>query len=557
MKAKNILPIVSLYFLALAVRLIPFTLSSLPYNIDAYPLIRISDDMIATSHWDISGQGLIHYNSKMPAFSVILSSFSMVLGIEPFILVSILVPIITSTSVIAIYMLAYKITKNRLVSYFAGLFFALSGFYLYLTTAIMKETIGLTLMPIIFYLFLERDDPKKRALAAVFLVLLPFIHHLTALIVFTAIGFLVITDNYMALRSKTWKLKNAVLDIFLGPFLFIFTYLYYSQVGVEQFEKVVNFDEGILFLSVFLIFALFAIVLSKRVTTRPWFLLASKKRTWLRIFDEKLIVVLIALGLLVANHYVKIFAGTLNTSSELLLLAIPYILLIFIGFMGFNLVRHTETRHRGFMVSIFFGAITVIIFGFLRGLDPFSLDLIYRSYDYIDVALAICIGIGFVYIIKSIAESKRSEKITMAKKGVAASLGFLLILATVPLAYNGEMLWGIRDMTEEREFAALEFLSTFDNNAVVGMDQRLAGIANPYFGIKANSTLPWRFQQGTELGFDYLLIEDEWLYIGAQMYPFDNVEISEEDYMGLMEKADTIYAGGSSTRTIYVLKVKG
>lgn len=557
MKAKYILPIVSLYFLALAVRLIPFTLSSLPYNIDAYPLIRISDDIIATSHWNISGEGLMLYNSKMPAFSMILSSFSMVLGIEPFVLVSILVPIITSTSAIAIYMLAYKITKNRLVSYLAGLFFAISGFYLYLTTAIMKEAIGLALMPIIFYLFLERDDPKKRILAAVFLVLLPFIHHLTALIVFTAIGFMVITDNYMALRLKTWKLKNAVLDIFLGPFLFIFTYLYYSQVGVEQFEKVVNFDEGILFLSVFLIFALFAIVLSKRVTTKPWFLLASKKRTWLRIFDEKLIVVLVALGLLVANHYVKIFAGTLNTSTELLILAIPYILLLFIGFMGFNLVRHTETRHRGFMVSIFFGAITVIIFGFLRGLDPFSLDLIYRSYDYIDVALAICIGIGLVYIIKSIAESKRSEKITIAKKGVAASLGFLLVLATVPLAYNGEMLWGIRDMTEEREFAALEFLSTLDSDGEVGTDQRLADIAKPYFGIKANSTLPWRFQQGTELGFDYLLIEDEWLYIGAQMYPFDNVEITEEDYMGLMEKADTIYAGGSSTRTIYVLKVKG
>jgi 4-amino-4-deoxy-L-arabinose transferase-like glycosyltransferase len=242
MRHRDLLAISSLYFLAFAVRLIPFTISVLPYNIDAYPLIRISDDIIASGHWGIGGEDLIFYNSKMPAFSMILSAFSMFFGIEPFALVSILVPIITSTSVIAIYMLTMKITKSRVASYIAGLFFALSGFYLYLTTAIMKETIGLTLLPIIFYLFIERDDPRKRILAAVLLVLIPFIHHLTALIVFTVIGFMVITDNYQAWKSKILKMKNVFLDFFLGPFLFIFTYSYYNQVRMEQFEKVVNFD---------------------------------------------------------------------------------------------------------------------------------------------------------------------------------------------------------------------------------------------------------------------------------------------------------------------------
>jgi hypothetical protein len=393
MRSRDFLAILSLYILAFAVRLIPFTITTLPYNIDAYPLIRISDDIIASGHWGIGGEDLIFYNSKMPAFSMILSTFSMVFGIEPFALVSILVPIITSTSVVAIYMLTMKITKSALTSYIAGLFFALSGFYLYLTTAIMKETIGLTLMPIIFYLFIERKDPRKRVLAAMFLVLLPLIHHLTALIVFTVIGFMVITDNYQAWKSRCLSLRDAALDFFLGPFLFVFTYAYYDQVRMEQFAKVVNFDQGILFLSVFVIFVVFALILSTRVTKKPSFLSRSKKKRWLGIFDEKIIIVIIPIGLLILNHYVKIFAGTLNTSSELLQMAIPYLVLVVVGFIGFNLIRNTETRYRAPIVSIFLGAITVMSFGFLRGLDPFSLDLIYRSYDYIDIGLAICIGV--------------------------------------------------------------------------------------------------------------------------------------------------------------------
>ncbi|MCK5548492.1 MAG: hypothetical protein KAI64_05730, partial [Thermoplasmata archaeon] len=513
--------------------------------------------IIATGHWDIGGEGLMLYNSKMPAFSMILSSFSVILGIEPFMLVSILVPIITSTSVVAIYMLAFKITRNQLVSYFAGLFFALSGFYLYLTTAIMKETIGLSLMPIIFYLFIERRDPRKRVLAAIFLILLPFIHHLTALIMFTAIGFIVITENYIALKSKALNLRNVLLDVFLGPFLFLFTYMYYSQANIQQFDRVVNFEEGILFLSIFLIFAIFAAIVSKRKKARATFRSKAKKGSWLKILDPKFIVVLIGLGLLIANHFVKIFAGTLTTSTELLLLAIPYILLLFIGFSGFNIMRFTETKYRAFIISVLLGAITVISFGFLRGLDPFSLNLVYRSYDYIDVALAICLGIGMTYMIKSVAASKKGKRTLITKKSVVAVLGFLLILATLPLAYSGESMWSLRDMTEEREFKAMEFFGPLANNSTVGTDQRLADIADPYFGISASGTLPWLFHQATESGFEYLLIEDEWLDVGAQMYPFENAKIDEDEFTGLMENTDIVYVAGAPGRTVYILKVDG
>lgn len=581
MRSRDFLAVTSLYMLAFAVRLIPFTITTLPYNIDAYPLIRISNDIITSGHWGIGGEDLIFYNSKMPAFSMILSTFSMVFGIEPFALVSILVPIITSTSVIAIYMLTMKITKSALTSYIAGLFFALSGFYLYLTTAIMKETIGLTLMPIIFYLFMERSDPRKRILAAMFLILLPFIHHLTALVVFTVIGFMVITDNHQAWKSKGLQLRNLALDFFLGPFLFVFTYAYYDQVRMEQFAKVVNFDQGILFLSVFVIFTVFALILSTRVTRKAPFVQKQKKKAWLRIFDEKIVIVIIPIGLLILNHYVKIFAGTLNTSTEFLQMAIPYLVLVIAGFIGFNLIRNTETRYRAPIVSIFLGTITVMSFGFLRGLDPFSLDLIYRSYDYLDIGLAVCIGVGFVYMMKPAIEnertpgherkkdgegdaSERDEKVHIVagksgrlqygRKVAVALIAFVLMLSTVPLAFSGEILWDIRDTTEEREFAAMRFMNETAGNGSVGTDQRMADIAHTYFDIDSNQTFPWLFGKITSLGFDYLLLEDEWKSVGAQMYPFENEVIEEDEFDSLLDSADVIYAAGSGD-VVYILKV--
>jgi hypothetical protein len=294
----------------------------------------------------------------------------------------------------------------------------------------------------------------------------------------------------------------------------------------------------------------------------PLFLAKSKRKPWLRIFDEKILIIIIPLGLLIANHYVKIFAGTLNTSTELLQMIIPYLALMFVGFIGFNLIRNTESRYRGPIVSIFLGAITVMSFGFLRGLDPFSFDLIYRSYDYIDIGLAVCIGVGFVYIMKSSWEKtksgggKKGRKASTAKKAAIAIIAFILISSTVPLAYSGETLWGIRNTTEEREYNALVFIDQIEGDISVGTDQRLEDIAKPHFGFDANMTFPWGFRQARSLGYDYLLVEDEWKSIGAQMYPFENVKISEEDFDAVLDSTDLVYSGGSD-RVVYVLKVRG
>ena len=60
-----------LYVLALLVRLVPLFLSTLPYNIDGFPLARIAEGIQQTGRWRLDEADPNSYNLKMPAYSMV------------------------------------------------------------------------------------------------------------------------------------------------------------------------------------------------------------------------------------------------------------------------------------------------------------------------------------------------------------------------------------------------------------------------------------------------------------------------------------------------------
>ncbi|MCK4444910.1 MAG: hypothetical protein KAW09_10215, partial [Thermoplasmata archaeon] len=393
---KHLLPILFLFFVALAIRLVPLLSSPLPYNIDGFPLVRISNDVISSGEWVMD-----EYNTKLPIFGLIIVLASVVCSRDPLYFVQILIPFITSMTAVLIYVLTYKITKSRTAAVFAGLFLALSGLYVFLTASVMKQAIGFTLIPVILYLYYERDDSRKRLLCAFLLIMLPLLHHLTSLMVFAMITLIMAAQNIQRLRDDTWKATDFVLDVFLGPFLLIFLFWFYVSVDMPFFLDVANVNAVLLFLSVYFIVALFAIYLSSPSRMKPWFFY-SKKSAFLKLLDQKTLFIFGALFLLVLNHYTNIFAGALKTKSEVLIWSIPYLILIFVGLAGLNVMRNTKTKYRTLVVAGLLAPISVMLFSFLWGLDPVSFGLLYRSYNFIDFALAIAIGIAVAYAIASV-----------------------------------------------------------------------------------------------------------------------------------------------------------
>lgn len=553
---RHLLAITALFIIALAVRYIPLLFSSLPFNIDGFPLVRISEDIIESGHWETEypegTSGFVTYNSKMPIMSLLISSFALIFGRTPMEVAQFVIPLMSSVAIIIIYAITFKITKNELVSFFAGLALALNGFYVYLGAAVMKQTIGLVFLILTVYLFHERDDPKKRILAAALLLLLTLTHHLSAWMAFTMVSLLALTQNAIWYSKGSFSTRRFGMDILSGPFLFVFTVLYYEGVNLSFFNRVSNLNDIALFASVFIIGFVLCVLFS---------LPKVRKKPRNVVFNKTLLVPLAGAAFIIINAYDPIFEGTFRTPMELLRSLLPYILLLGISLVGLNVIALRKNEYRPFISSLITAPFLIIIYGFLKGFDAFTFVLVYRSYDYIDFGVAICAGIGAGYLIKNIVDfltkKNRESRAVFPLKAALSTTFIAICLTTVPLAYRGEEFYGIQDSTYQNEFSAMKWLSENDENYKVSSSERLSDIMAPYFDINSDQTLPWKLRYNRSIASNSILfMEDKWTSVGAQMTPMEPFIIEKPIFDRTMENNNLIYSNTGSHADVFVILTK-
>src|SRR5207244_1941323 len=151
-----------------------------------FALARISCNIAVDGTWRIDPTDTNSYNQKLPAFSILWSAASQVGGLSPLVHVQLILPFLTCTTVLVAYLLGVKAAGRRLGGFVAGLFIALFGSFLLLTSPTPKESIGLLLFPVARLLFPEREDPTKRAPSGCFLLFLAVVVLLPALLASTA-----------------------------------------------------------------------------------------------------------------------------------------------------------------------------------------------------------------------------------------------------------------------------------------------------------------------------------------------------------------------------------
>src|SRR2546427_10165986 len=96
--------------------------------------------------------------------------------------------------------------------------------------------------------------------------------------------------------------------------------------------------------------------------------------------------------------------------------------------------------------------VALILFGLLRGLDPESLLIVYRSVDFLDYALAILIGVAFVAAWRWLGPWRPAKAVFGA--GLPAAL-----LATTPMAWATPAVLGANNVTTPQEVRALALLA--------------------------------------------------------------------------------------------------
>ena len=542
--------------MAFSARLVPLQFSSQPYNIDGYPLARISEMIISSGSIPELGNhpGLIDYNMKMPVFSIMLSQFSLMLGIEPLALLPYFTALIGSLAVIFIYALARELTDNDVAAISAGIFAALSGLFVYVTTAAMKQLLAIVLLCFIFYLFSRRREWRFRIPLIMALAILPFTHHLTTLMALLALSFALVGTAFRRSEHHVRTMKELILDIVAGPGILLMSLAYYKSVNLEFVSEVANTNDIVLLASVVIIMAVFARLLSITVQTKPWFFLGKddEKTVGLSsIFDEKVLVLVIGIGALFLNSKLHIFTGAQLTSDLLLNLIFPYLVLAVIGLMGFNVLRYSKFPRRYLLVGMFLAPLTVMIFSMLRSLDVFGFMMVYRSYNFIDIPMAIVVGVGMAYIFgKLLARSKDNKRFKVLPT-LAMIIFICLSAASLPLAYNNEEAFDVQEITHEYELEAMEWADVHGISSM-SSDQRYSDIMDPYYGIDADRTGAWRMNRDALDSEQFMLASWYWTDGGAQFYPLGRIYFDESSMTSQLDSWDVYYVGGSQGKEMVI-----
>ncbi|MDD4307437.1 MAG: hypothetical protein PHU53_01340 [Thermoplasmata archaeon] len=546
-----------IFLVALCARLVPLQFSDLPYNIDGFPLARISELFIETGSNPSTPDygGLLAYNMKLPIFSLLLAVFSLVLGIAPFTLLPYFCALIGSFAVVFIFALARKLTGNDLAAFSAGIFAALTGLFVYVTAAAMKQLLAITLLCFVLYLYTNRRDWRFRAAMAVTLVILPFTHHLTSLIALLILSFALVGTAFRRSEHHVRTLKEFTLDAVFGPGILMMSVFYYKLSNMEIASEVLNANDAVLLASVAIIMAVLARIMSMTAQTKPWFFLRkdAEMNIW-TIFDEKVLVLIGGIGALYLNSRLNLFTGAQTTSDTLLRMIFPYLALSVIALIGFNVLRYSKFTMRHLVIGMFMAPLSVMGFSLLRAMDVFSFMVVYRSYNFIDIPLAITAGVGIAYIIGRLLKQAKENRFFAPLPAFALGIFIMFCAISLPLAYSSEELFNVQEVTYEYETYAMDWAADHGISNVV-TDQRYGDIIEPYRGIESDNTGPWRIRGSMLHAGDTLLVSNGWTAGGAQMYPLENIVFEEADMAAKLDSWNVCYMGGPEGSEIIIAVV--
>jgi len=526
---------------AFATRLVPLLFSPLPFGIDGFALARISSDIGAGGAWRIDSSNVNSYNQKLPGFSFLWSAVASLGGLSPLGHVQLVMPLLAALAVMPAYLFGLKATGRRLGGLIAALFITFFGSFLLLTSSVSKESIGLLIFPVAVLMFLERRDPRKRALSVVLVVLLGFLHPLTTLLTLGMISALVVLDQRRAITRGRFRAGPFVLDVATGPALAVLPWAYYSAVNLPFLADLLAADALVLFLGIVILLTALLAPMGRPANLRVGQRFVSPLARGILV---PAIGVLVVLG----NARDGLFAGAVGTQFGLLQMLPAIGVLAAFALAGYQLVRRTTNRANDLVVSMLVAPVALILFGLLRGLDPESLLIVYRSVDFLDYAFAVLIGVAFVAAWRWLGPWRPAKAVLVA--------GFLAaLLATTPMAWDTPAVFGVENVTTPQEFRALALLAMYGARNVT-TDQRLADVGAMWFGYTTDASLPLKLRDNESVaGFDFALVLERWTRAGGQVHPAPNIVLAPEVLHRFLDAERIVYAAGPEGDRIYIVQL--
>ena len=433
MKSLTLALTITLTTLAL---LSPWLYNGAPYIGDSWIHLKKAEEIIESGKLTLK-----EYNDMWPLVNILLAFYSSILNIEPLISTQ-LIPILTSLSIINLYIIAKKISREWSPGIATGIAFAFTPLYTFITfgSAVMKETASLYLATLIIaYITSNRTRHLCFALLALGLILG---HHFATLAIAILLGTLTLENflDHLAGEASEWT-KTLTATIIFGSSAVCWTSYVISRIGW------------------------FIPVSLNTLTMIAWiwigsYIISKISRTGATILQTALI----PLAFLAWRGHLHTIPTPVNPISiwelrDLLIFAIPALL---------GVAYYWRSRE---LRSILISTTALIAFSLAWSLDYTGLVIFTKSLHYYALALAIAFGLSTSFILKQ-RFGRMISTIIMLYLILASATGITLAL-NGPGAYH-----------QEEYLQAKELSNLLTKPAI--MDVKLAYLAK-YLGIEYTS----------------------------------------------------------------------
>ena len=520
-----LLSLLVIFALAFIIRIYPLVWSPYPYNIDGLGEAVMAGDIYANGDFSIPADSGYRdsYIVDMPIMTSLIAMSSQIVGIEPMVFSQVLIAVIGAISCVAGALVVHMITGSQRIALLGGLLLALLGTYVFCTASVWKETLGLTMMIFIAGFFIGRKDFRLRIALTVALVAMTFIHHHSAVLTYLFFSFAVAGDAYLSRKNRSWSWNNYV-DIGTMVLLWVLAVGYYQRIDLPYYGFLTPDEDLYLLIAVSCAMSLVLFAVLSRQSSK------GSPRKLIRVS-----IPVVGLAILSINYFRPIFPGIPPTEPMVFIFAAAYLVLLLPMWYGAERLLQSRERWISAYLALIFAPLSMILFAFLRALDATSHMIVYRTFDFLDLAMALMFATGAVIMVRNL------KKIGPV---VIASL-ILVIAVTTPLAFQTEKLFGVHNQTYEYEVDAFDWMKSMSPVSTMDSDQRLSTTAGWLFNISSDADLSYRIEIGMAVSsYDWLVLKSSWTTVGAQQFPLGQNVIDKETFDAFLSERNVLLVSG-------------
>jgi hypothetical protein len=374
--------------------------------------------------------------------------------------------------------------------------------------------------------YVRRNRVEFRALLLLALMIMPLVHHLVALVALLLVAYLLCWSWFFALANGLPKRKN-LDDLAVVATPIVWAAVYYSVISFDRISLVSSPIKLIIFCVSFILVSLVAVVVLSKRTHSRW--------TFAPFVGGGLIV------FLSLDYFGYLFRYTPSASHFYFFLVASSGLLLAVAWYGAEVIIERRPVYRAVQVALIVSPLSILGYGMLSGFSSVSFQIVYRTFDFVDIFMFLGIGTALVWLYE-----RRRRLYTI--------LGFITIaslLVSFPFGYASGPLLGVRHDTQAYEVDSIRWLSEHLDSPILVSDERLGHIAEGTVGIVKRPALPGALMRNITVPNlpvgAICLVEDSWTTSGVNDFPHGEIILPASNYAWTLEAANVIYCGGPAS----------